>query len=180
MPQKRKVKADDILRDLRAGMSDSELMTKYFLSSRGLQSILEKLLEANVLTKEQLLSFRRGIGGDDTVDVEPARLFPRDLVEFPVPVYDSRNRHIKGTITDITEKGVGVRGIEVEVGETRMFVIPAADFTLVDSFAFEAQCRWVKREDVEGNLLAGFQITGISPDGLMQLRNLIRALTLYD
>jgi hypothetical protein len=95
MSPKRTLKAEDILRDLRAGMTDSALMRKYFLSSRGLHSILDKLLDAKVLTKEQLVSHRRGFEGDDTVDVEPTRLLPRDMVEFPLPLYDARNQQIK-------------------------------------------------------------------------------------
>jgi hypothetical protein len=83
-------------------------------------------------------------------------------------------------VTDVTEKGVGVRGIDAEVGETRTFVISADEFTLVGPFAFEATCRWVNRDGAEGDFLAGFEITKISEDGLRELRNLIRALTFYD
>ncbi len=51
---KRKITATEILADLRAGLDDPALMSKYNLSSEGLQSLFKKMLKAGVVTREDL------------------------------------------------------------------------------------------------------------------------------
>jgi uncharacterized paraquat-inducible protein A len=52
--EKRRVTARDILRDVRAGISDSELMDKYKLSAQGLQSVFHKMINAGLITELEL------------------------------------------------------------------------------------------------------------------------------
>ena len=52
--EKRKITAREVLKDIRSGASDSELMKKYSLSAQGLQSIFDKLLRAGVITKTEI------------------------------------------------------------------------------------------------------------------------------
>ena len=49
MPTKRVIKARDLIRDIGDGMTDSELMEKYQLSSQGLQQIRKRLPESGRL-----------------------------------------------------------------------------------------------------------------------------------
>lgn len=51
---KRKIDADVALMDIRAGMTDAELMAKYRLSAKGLQSLFNKLLLAGLIELEEL------------------------------------------------------------------------------------------------------------------------------
>jgi hypothetical protein len=51
---KRRITAKEILRDIRAGASDSELMKKYALSAQGVQSVLTKLLNSKLVTQAEL------------------------------------------------------------------------------------------------------------------------------
>jgi uncharacterized protein (DUF433 family) len=51
---KRKIDADVALKDIRAGMTDAELMAKYRLSASGLQSLFNKLLLAGLIELEEL------------------------------------------------------------------------------------------------------------------------------
>lgn len=51
---KRKIDADVALKDIRAGMTDAELMAKYRLSAKGLQSLFNKLLLAGLIELEEL------------------------------------------------------------------------------------------------------------------------------
>jgi outer membrane protein assembly factor BamB len=46
---KRKINAKQAVRDIRLGLSDSEMMEKYELSSRGLQSLFEKLINEGLV-----------------------------------------------------------------------------------------------------------------------------------
>ncbi len=49
MPTKRVIKAKDLIRDIGAGMTDSELMQKYQISNEKLQEILKRVRESGVL-----------------------------------------------------------------------------------------------------------------------------------
>jgi hypothetical protein len=172
---KREIKAKDFVNDLRSGMSDSELRSKYNLSAQGLQSAFKKLLEAKAVRTSEV--FGRVSLEDDTVAIATTRLLPRDELEFPFPIYlcVGTRPTVKGVIKDITEKGLKVSGIETKVGEVKTFAIPSDKFSQVDPFAFRAICRWV---DEDG--CAGFQIIQFSQRGSGELEKLIRFLTLKD
>ena len=53
-PSKRKLKAQEFLRDVKRGMTDNELMGKYLLSRRALQSALRQLIELRLATPLEL------------------------------------------------------------------------------------------------------------------------------
>ena len=53
-PGKRKLKAQEFLKDVKRGMSDNELMGKYLLSRRALQSALRQLIELRLATPLEL------------------------------------------------------------------------------------------------------------------------------
>ena len=50
----RKVKATDVARDVKGGMGDTLLMGKYHLNPKQLESVLRKLVEADLITHMQL------------------------------------------------------------------------------------------------------------------------------
>jgi hypothetical protein len=54
MEPKPKIKARNIVNDIRSHMTDPELMAKYDLSARGLQSAFIKLLDARAITQAEL------------------------------------------------------------------------------------------------------------------------------
>jgi hypothetical protein len=55
MPYQRKIKAGDIVRDIRLGATDSELMEKHGLSAGGLQKLFKQMLAAGVVQPDELL-----------------------------------------------------------------------------------------------------------------------------
>ena len=65
---KRQIRAKVILADLRAGLSDHELMEKHRISEKGLRSILKKLLTAGLISKENFAW--RSVLWDDTVTID--------------------------------------------------------------------------------------------------------------
>jgi uncharacterized protein (DUF433 family)/predicted Zn-ribbon and HTH transcriptional regulator len=69
---KRIVVAQDVIRDVKAGMTDAEFMAKYRLSARGLQSLFKKLVAAGSITKADL--DRRPRLHVDTVAISGERL----------------------------------------------------------------------------------------------------------
>jgi hypothetical protein len=52
--EKRKITAREVLADIRAGVDDTNLMKKYRLSAQGLQSVLNKMVQAGMVTEEEL------------------------------------------------------------------------------------------------------------------------------
>jgi hypothetical protein len=50
----RKVKATDVARDVLGGMGDTLLMEKYHFNSKQLESVLRKLVDADLITHMQL------------------------------------------------------------------------------------------------------------------------------
>ena len=53
-PNKRKLKAKEFLKDVKGGMGDNELMEKYLLTRRALQSALRQLIELRLATPLEL------------------------------------------------------------------------------------------------------------------------------
>ena len=51
--EKKKISAKDALADIRSGMSDANLMSKYLLSNAGLQSLFDKLVTAGYIDLEK-------------------------------------------------------------------------------------------------------------------------------
>jgi hypothetical protein len=175
MSPKREIKAKDFVNDIRSGLSDSEIRSKYNLSAKGLQSAFRKLLESKAIRTSEL--FGRVSLEDDTVAIASTRLLPRDELEFPVPIYlcEGTQPTVRGIIKDITEKGFKICGIESKVDEVKLFAIPSDKFSQVEPFAFRAKCRWI-----DGDGCAGFEITQISERGERELQKLIRFLTLRE
>jgi uncharacterized protein (DUF433 family) len=77
MAAKLRIKARDAVKDIRLGMTDSELMGKYRLSAKGLQSLFLKLLEAKAITHDEM-NQRRVIYHDTAVIQQ---IDARDIVE---------------------------------------------------------------------------------------------------
>jgi hypothetical protein len=175
MRPKRKIVARHIVDDIRSEMTDPELMEKYRLTSRGLQSVFRKLLDAGLLDLADV--YGRTPFFDDTIEVDEIRMVPREELEFPLPIYDAQKPEIRGIVNDITERGIGVVGIGTRIDETRNFVIPADEFFRCSPVAFRARCRWVNSSDGDERGTAGFQITEVSRGDLAKLRKLIQALT---
>jgi hypothetical protein len=178
MGSKRTIKARDIVNDIRAGLTNLQLMEKYQLSSKGLISIFTKLTMEKAVRQEELQG--RSPLADDTVALEHKRLWPRNYLCMLLPIFESDNHETQGCVRDITEKGVQVVGIPAEPGETKRFVVRPKELAEINEFSFDARCRWVEPDSDGNGCVAGFAITNISKNAVQDLRRLVRALTLGD
>ncbi len=176
MLPKRRISSRDFVNDIRTGMSDTELMQKYQLSSRGLQSIFAKLLEAKAVDPSEI--YERSSFGDSTVDVEIIHQSLLGYAAMTASIYETRNPSVMGSIRDLTEKRLEVRGIEAGFGETKTFIILTDKATKMEPILIKAKCRWCKKEESTGQYLAGFEITHIAEEEQRELRKLLRALKL--
>jgi hypothetical protein len=172
MQPKRKINASGIIRDIRSRMTVSQLMEKHGISSKGLRIVLRKLLDGRAITKVEL-------GGDtalyrDSLGVKGIRRWLRQATILPVWVYDSGNPSAKGSIRDISEKGVCIEGIEAAVGEVKNLIVRSGAFGEGHTAVFQAKCRWVIKEETFGRKrVAGFEITSISGLDAAELRKLM-------
>ncbi|MBI5569341.1 MAG: PilZ domain-containing protein [Desulfomonile tiedjei] len=165
-----KINAGDIVPDLRSGMTDSELMEKYHLSSRGLQSTFRKLVAGGFLHPDELVN--RVPWYDDTADIRDMRLHPRETAAVPVAVCEQGNPSNRGVVRNFASRGLGTRGLRAEVNEVKDLVVLGDDFGELEPFEFRATCRWVKYDGAAW--VAGFEITEIREDGLAELRKFLR------
>ena len=173
MQRKNTMKNDDIIRDLQSGITVSQLIDKYRISLETLRSIFQRLLNAGVITKEELNAEEALYR--DTADLKCVRNWLRTTTTFPVRIYDSGSLFGTGWVLDISEKGVRVKGIETVVGELKDFIVRSDAFEQGQKFVFEAKCRWMgKKKLLAKKWIAGFEITDISSLDLAELRKLIR------
>ncbi len=175
MPEKRKIKAKEIVADIKAGMTDRELMSKYNISENALKGIFNKLVDAGTIKKSEI---------EERIPPDRLKTYgekPRDLhrnyVFVKLPIYELENLLHEGQVVDITEGGLQILGIEAKVGEKKGFLIQADYFADVFPFSFEAECKWAAQEE-DGRWRAGFKILTISEKGREELRKLIRMLAL--
>ncbi len=184
MPPERKVSVREIVEDIQLRrLTDTQLMEKYKVSAKGLQSVFQKLLDRRAVKSEDIEG--RSQPYVDTITLEQRQEHQRHYLPQPVPIYETRDTisiyerkdlHNKGRVNDITERGIGVVGIDANVGDTKAFVIVADEFVELDPFSFDAICRWVQLEE-SGEYSAGFEITKISARALTELQKLIERLT---
>jgi hypothetical protein len=171
--RKRKIRAGDIIRDLRSGMTIAQLTDKYRFSLKVLRFVFRRLLNAGAITKEELDA--QAALYKDTVDVKGVRKLIRAPTAFPVRIYDSGNPFATGFVRDISEKGVCVEGIEAAVGEIKNLIVRSGAFGEGHTVVFEGKCRWVNVEESSGKKwVAGFEITSISGLDSVELRKLVR------
>jgi hypothetical protein len=167
---------EEMVKDIHAKMIESELMEKYHLTVAELKAVLEHLLETKALNRVELQ--RCPILDDLSVDSEPRRQWLRHRLAFLLPISEADRPEVKGWVTDITEKGIGTTRIPATVGEVKTYVIAPRRLRDVQQIAFVAECRWNSTEGRDEVPIAGFRITEISADRLLQLRKLIRLITL--
>ena len=173
---KRKINAKSVIKDIKEGLDDIGLREKYRLSSEALHKVFRELVKNKKISQAEL-DYRNQLTKVAT-DVEDLRELPRNYPALSVMVYDETDVQQKGVVRDITTEGIGVIGIEAEIGDKRTFVIDMGKLTDFDKFEFEAECRWVKRANLDDQCIAGFHITKISDQSRRNLTDLIDGFTL--
>ncbi len=174
--ERRKI-AEKIVEDVRSGMEGSELMEKYQLSNSALQKIFQTLLAEGLLGPGEINGFKPPLNTGASAFHE-RRQISRRAPSLQIVVSDRSNDGLSGTVKDITEKGLAVRGIEADIGELKTLAILGDEIGIVDPFELRAECRWVGSEGSEGQSVAGFQVIAISNQDLQRLQELLECLDL--
>jgi hypothetical protein len=178
MPHKRKIIAERIVKDIRSGMSDELLMEKYVLSERGLNKVFRKLLDHEAMRADELSP--RIASYADLSPLDYLRESTHHELVCVVPIYEENLQDTRGSVCELTDKSVGVTGLEAAVDDVKKLVIPADEFFSIPAFSFEAACRWVEQQNEGAGAVAGFEITDISDENYQRLRQLISLIKLPD
>lgn len=153
------IRKDDVREDLRSGMPRQELLKKYKLTPRGLEALTRNLMNLP------------GVAAG-------SRIRPRKHLEFLLPISDSENPENTGLVYDISDDGVGTRGLKAQVHDVRTFVIPADDYFRLEPVMFQGICRWVEQKENRWDSAAGFKVVKLLRGSLIELQDIIRSLSL--
>jgi len=171
-----KVDARELARDIRAGMTESELIQKHKLPATALQVVCRKLLSLKLVTHEEL--FNGFPAYRSWVEEFKPRRDPRTELLIHLPIYDVEHSSL-GIVRDISENGFRLAGISVAAGDVRTFQLPIDSFIKSDPLLIIAECRWTKkRSGTRDYMVAGFQILKLSQSDQKKLREFIHFLIL--
>jgi hypothetical protein len=177
MNAKRTIRASDVVRDVRGGMTDTELTAKYQITEAKLAQIIDKLTAARLLAPLGTEEERPEIPA--VQDPQERRRSPRCHTVVPLPVYDLDDLLTEGYVTEITEDGLQATGLDINKGDGRSLLIRPDEFADVYPFLVDVECRWTRQDEDDG-LVAGFSITHITPESAEELQKLLRSVTLCD
>jgi hypothetical protein len=174
----RKIKAKEIVADIRARLSDFEIMSKYGLSVEQLEKVLDKLVEAGTIREDEIKE--RSLFFDDPANRLQTRRFPRTYLRVPLEIEDLNNSSNKGLLIDLSEGAFRTRGITAVVGEEKLFLVSLKEVRK-RAVRLRATCAWAK-QDVDAKLLkeAGFKIVHISESDFLEIRRVANLLGFRD
>ena len=175
-PVKRKIKWNELIHDIRLGLSDPDIMAKYDIPYHELEKAFEHLIESNSVTRGEVFG-RSSLHLQTTaVSLEEMDEMEGGFLAFPIPIHESAKPSVVGRLRHLSDTDIGTIGIDADVGDIKLLVISPEKFVHIDPFALEAECHSVKRAP-EGTY-AGFRISNISERHLQYLKKLIRMLTI--
>lgn len=176
-PRTKVISASQIVKDIDSGLTGSQLMKRYRLTRRGLRWALMLLISSGAISLSEICE-KLGLDRDELV-LDKLRQSRRHRLNFDVIIHDSGNPDVRGTVRDLSETGIGVRGMKAKVGENKTLVISADEFGEFATFILEATCRWSAKTP-DGGRAAGFEISSISVGNAMEFRILKRLVELTD
>ncbi len=171
MSSQRKIKASEIVSEIRAGMDNYKLMDKYQLSARGLKKTFEKLIAAGLVRPREIAN-RMPLYQEPVVPT-PIRAEQRSRPSERLPIYDLDDMTADCYVSDISLTGVRIVGMRAAVGDTRNFLLQPRFLTGKGSISFGAECRWAETHQDEAVSIAGFEIKEISSEALKVLERLL-------
>jgi hypothetical protein len=181
MSNPRTINPAELVNDIRSGMNDVQLMEKHKVSPRSLAALLKQLVELKALRPREVYG-RLPAYADDVIlsnveaTLESLRRLPRQYVDITVGIHDAGDPAASGRLCDLTEEGLGVKGMVCTVGEVKTLLVTPYERSEFEPFLLKAECRWY-RSMVGEDDAAGFKITDMSTDSLSQLRKLLAAVS---
>jgi hypothetical protein len=174
----RPVNTKAIIEDIKSGLGDIPIMEKYQLSPAEYLRVLDKLVAVRAITETATRERKRALKARPPEETLSKRQLQRNYALFTIAIHDADDLTVTGTLNDITEKGLQLSGMPAQAGGVRTFLVRSDVFTVSPPLVLTAICKWTVPEEEGRNLVAGFEITGISRHDLLGLRRLIEELTI--
>lgn len=172
MSSKIRIKAKEVLSDIRARASDFELMSKYGLSEGQFERLLERLVDKGVLRREEVKE--RGGFFDDPANRSQTRRLERSYLWRPLAIEDVKATSNRGIVTDLSVEGFQTRGISADIGDEKTFAVYSNELKGRRPINLSAVCKWFTKEGVDRILwVAGFRIINVSDDDLGWIRRIL-------
>jgi hypothetical protein len=168
MGNPRSIKATDIVSDIYSGVSRRELMRKYELTRKQLRSVLEQLVDAGSLARNDVTKEFSAFSEENRPS--EMRAMPRIYLDSELEIFCLEKPEVKGVVSDISEIGIGTKGIAAQPEEPKNLVIIWQDISGIRTMEIEATCRWSQQSESTGNWLAGFRINKVSGRNLTTFR----------
>jgi hypothetical protein len=174
----RPVNTKEIIEDIRSGLGDIPIMEKYQLSPSEYLRVLDKLVAVRAITETTTRERKRALRSRQGAEISSKRRLQRNYALFTIAIHDADDLTIAGSLNDITEKGLQISGIPTPIGVVRTFLVRSDIFTVFPPLMLTAVCKWTDSGDRRGDVVAGFEITGISQHDMQGLHRLIEELTI--
>lgn len=171
----RKICSSDLVRDIGLGMDRQSLMSKYDLTGDQFAKILDKLASSGRVGTGHLGALSQT--EEDTTTMWQPREFLRCYPILSLAVADAGNPGLQGAVVDLSEKGIGLVGIETVVDDSKALEILPTIMGENNCLHFTARCRWTGPCTPRRKLRSGFEITCIDESNLEGLRELIMTTT---
>ncbi|MBM3302106.1 MAG: PilZ domain-containing protein, partial [Deltaproteobacteria bacterium] len=166
-----RIPVSQIVNDIRSGMSDGELRTRYKLSTKGLHRLLRILVYEKAISHDEL--YERSHAYRSVSDLLASRHSPRIYVPIPLRIL-SKGESESGFVRDMSETGVRVAGMNAKVGDIMTLCLPLNQLPITRSIEFDAVCRWSRIEGKNRKyLVTGFEIIDISEEAQKSFIDLI-------
>jgi len=167
----RSVPKKQVIGDIRSGMRDRDLMLKYGLTLSLFRRLLQRLVVEEAIDHESL--YESSETYREATDALSLRRHARTRIPMAIRVFTEEDCQ-RGYIRDVSETGLRVAGINVEVGAWRTLSAPLEEISAIEPIELEAVCRWSKRKGACRRCwVTGFEITAISDEGRWNLSRLI-------
>lgn len=163
------IESHEIVKDILSGTTDVRLMEKYELSCSDLEHVFRRLLDIRAINHIDVMAW--SIFGNKVISTNTMRLFPRQSLDFILPVFETEYPESEGRVHNVSRTGLCVRGMEAEVDETKTLAVSLDMAHQVVSQPFSAICRWIRMDAVYGICLSGFSIHEHSKDTWQKILN---------
>lgn len=131
-------------------------MQKYDLSVPDLENVFRRLVDIRAINHIDVLAW--SVFGNKVISTDRIRLFPRDSLEFTVPVFEPMWPETEGAVKNVSRRGLCVHGVTALVNEVKTFSIALDRSRQVVSHPFDARCRWTRRNEILGEIVSGYVI----------------------
>jgi hypothetical protein len=169
--EKFKISAREIISDVKSGLSDSELESKYNISPDALQYVLRRLVDAGLITQLELYE-RTTLTKSDVLRALAAEehVFKCPICGKTIPTHMDECPHCE-IITQKLEKEVFIESLDilsVEKSRNPWDDPEDTDSRVLQKGLFDC-CRYGRTEEVRRLLTLGVDVDSAQPDGTTPL-----------